>query len=374
MVRTNDQSVAGRALEAVTVRRLSRAVDPPLISGIHHIDRIEMNVVELAAGGEVGVGYTYAFAAREADSVTPLILHLCESLTGSDADPLATKSAPLWDRINFIGRGGPPVMALSAIDLALWDLHARLEGVPLHEALGLPAAEQRVYAAGGSRSLTTEGLVEEALGFRAARFTGYKMRIGAEDWRGDVARVAAVREAVGPEIELMVDANQAWSVPVAIEAAEAMGPLDLSWFEEPVDGEDFAAMAAVRAAAPMPIAAGETSYGPGPFEALVAGGCIDVLQPDLMRCGGVSGFLEVAALGRREGLEVAPHLFDQVTPQLPPLTGEGRIEMLPGWFDGLFTGFPLPVDGRVRPGTAPGTGITLSAEALAENVVGVHEL
>jgi L-alanine-DL-glutamate epimerase-like enolase superfamily enzyme len=374
MVRTNDQSALRKTLEAAIVRRVSKAVDPPLISGIHHIDRIEMNVVELSLGGETGVGYTYAFAAREADSVTPLILHLCEALAEPGSDPLATKSAPLWDRINFIGRGGPPVMALSAIDMALWDLHARLEGVPLHAALGLPGAEQRVYAAGGSRSLTTEGLVEEALGFRAAGYTGYKMRIGAEDWRGDVARVAAVREAVGPEVELMVDANQAWSVETAIQAAEAMGPLELSWFEEPVDAEDFAAMAAVRAAAPMPIAAGETGYGAGPFETLVAGGCVDVLQPDLMRCGGITGFLEVAALGRREGIEVAAHLFDQITPQLPPTEGEGRIEMLPGWFDGLFTGFPLPEGGRVRPGTAPGTGIAFSAEALAENVVGVHEL
>jgi L-alanine-DL-glutamate epimerase-like enolase superfamily enzyme len=361
-------------VESVRVLRVGRPVEPPLVSGIHHIDRIEINVVELSAAGETGVGYTYAFSAREADSVTPLVLHLGEVIAGADAADPAALAPALWQRINFIGRAGPPVMALSAIDVALWDLHARVLGVPLHEALGLPSVAQPVYAAAGSRDLSTEALAAEARGFRERGFRGYKLRIGGGDWQADVARVAAVREAIGPEMELMVDANQAWDESTAIAAATAMAPLALTWFEEPVDAEDFAAMAAVRAAAPMPIAAGETSYGPGPFEALVAGGCISVLQPDLMRCGGISGFLEVAALGRREGLEVAPHLFDQITPQLPPTEGEGRIEALPGWFDGLFTGFPLPEGGRVRPGTAPGTGITLSAEALAENVVGVHEL
>jgi L-alanine-DL-glutamate epimerase-like enolase superfamily enzyme len=362
-------------IDGVTVHRISRAVDPPLISGIHNIASIELNVVEVHSGEYTGLGYTYAFSAREAEAVTPLILHIAELLDDLEVAALRAHHSSMWRRINFIGRGGPPVMALSALDTALWDLHARTLNVPLHVLLGLPRSELRVYAAGGSRALGLEGLIAEALDFQARGYAGYKLRAGGEDWREDVRRVSGVRSALGPEMALMVDANQAWSAETAIHAAVALGPLELAWLEEPVDGEDFAATAAVRERAPMPIASGESIYGVPAFERLIAAGAVDVLQPDLMRCGGISGFLEIAEMARRAGLRISPHLFCEITPHLSSASGTEQLaEYLPGWFDGLFEGAPQTAGGSLAPGSGPGLGLSLSASALADHKIATFEL
>ena len=362
-------------IEGATLRRVSRPVQPPLVSGIHNITSLELNVVELRAAGHAGLGYTYAFSAREAEAVTPLILHLAEALVGRDLATPAAHQALMWRRINFVGRAGPSVMAMSALDVALWDLHARSVELPLHAVLGRPRIEQRVYAAGGSRALGRDELVAEALKLQALGFAGYKLRVGSEDWREDVARVTAVRTAVGSELALMVDANQAWDADIAIRAAVQLAPLALAWFEEPVDSEDFASLAAVRARAPMPIAAGESVYGVASFARMIEAGAVDVLQPDLMRCGGISGFLEIAAMGEGAGLRIAPHLFCEITPHLPSPDGVATLgEYLPGWFDGLFAGAAPPLSGVLAPGSAPGLGLSLSKSALAEHTIAEFQL
>jgi L-alanine-DL-glutamate epimerase-like enolase superfamily enzyme len=268
----------------------------------------------------------------------------------------------MWDRINFVGRAGVGVMALSAIDVALWDLNARCLGLSVTELLGGEPRTVELYGAGGWLSFSDEELVEEALKYRDAGFTAYKMRAGA-DWRADVERAGLVREAIGDEMDLMVDANQAWSVETAIEAASALAGLRLGWLEEPVDFEDFEGMARVRDTASMPIAAGETVYGPPPFRAMIAAGSVDVLQPDLMRCGGISGFLEVVEAARGTGIVVCPHLFSETSYQLVPVAGAGgRVEYLPSWFDHLFAGVPDRSGGSIAPAGTPGLGIAVSGE------------
>jgi L-alanine-DL-glutamate epimerase-like enolase superfamily enzyme len=372
---TTPDGQSGVPIEGATVRRISRPVDPPLLSGIHNIAAIELNVVELRAGPHTGLGYSYAFSAREAQAVTPLILHIAETLIGRELAAPDAHQATMWRRINFVGRGGPPVMALSALDVALWDLHARSLGRPLHAALGLPRTEQPVYVAGGSRALGLDDLVAEASRFAALGYAGYKLRVGSDDWREDVRRVAAVRSALGSEATLMADANQAWDEDTAIRAADALDELQLTWLEEPVDAEDFEAMAAVRDRAPMPIAAGESVYGVPAFARMVEAQAADVLQPDLMRCGGVSGFIKIAAMGERAGLTIAPHLFCEITPQLPSSSGATRLaEHLPGWFDGLFAGAGRPSAGELTPSSAPGLGLALSRAALDQQTVAAVEL
>jgi L-alanine-DL-glutamate epimerase-like enolase superfamily enzyme len=364
----------GATVERVVVRRLERPVAPPLVSGIHKIAMVAMNVVEVTSAGRAGLGYTYAFSRREAESVTPLLLHLGEPLVGRALDPRAT-TAEAWRRINFIGRGGPPVMALSALDVACWDLHAQLLGIPLHAALGAPRSEHEVYVAAGSLALGPEELAAEARELLAAGYAGYKLRVGGPDLDRDVERVRAVAAAIDPGAKLMVDANQAWTRAEAGAFAGRLEDLELTFFEEPIDAEDLEGLAALTASAPMPIAAGESNYGPRRFADLLAGGCLDVLQPDLMRCGGISGYLEILAAAAAAGLPVHPHLFTEIAPHLPSGDGPGPqlIEHLPGWFDDVFAGAPRPDRGRLSPGDAPGLGLSLSPLALERYVVGVWE-
>jgi mandelate racemase len=354
-------------VDGITLHRISMPIDPPAVSGGHYVASIDVNVVALRAGEQTGFGYTFAFSAEEADAVTPLLALLAEPLIGTPVADVRAHSARMWERINFIGRAGAAVMALSAIDTALWDAHARSIGVPLCTLLGLPRSEYRLYGAGGWLSLSDDELLAEAARFRDAGYTAYKLRAGSGDWRADVERVRRVRELVGPRMTMMLDVNQAWDVTTAIRAAQALEPLELRWLEEPVDAEDFEGLAAVRRKARIPIAAGETVYGVAPFDAMVRAGSVDVLQPDMMRCGGITGFLEIAALARAARLDVASHLFTEVSVHLMGLAGPGGlVEYLPGWFDHLFEGAPDTGSGVAAPPERPGLGIELSPTTLEQ--------
>jgi L-alanine-DL-glutamate epimerase-like enolase superfamily enzyme len=356
---------AGPVVEAITLHRISMPIDPPAVSGGHYVASIDVNVVALRAGEHTGLGYTFAFSAEEADAVTPLLALLAEPLLGKPVGDVRAHWAQMWERINFIGRAGASVMALSALDTALWDAHARTVGVPLCTLLGLPRAEHRLYGAGGWLSLSDDELLAEAAAFRDAGYRAYKLRAGSGDWRADVERVRMVRELLGPGIAMMLDVNQAWDVSTAIRAGRALEPFELCWLEEPIDAEDFEGMAAVRRAVPTPLAAGETVYGVAPFNAMVRQGSVDVLQPDLMRCGGITGFLEIAALARGARLAVASHLFTEVSVHLMPLAGPGGlVEYLPGWFDHLFEGTPDTSAGVARAPDRPGLGFELSPATL----------
>lgn len=351
-------------VDSVVVYRLRLPIEPPSISGTHYVEAIDINLVEIGAGEERGVGYTFAFSAHEADAVTPLILYLAKPIMGTPAAEVRGHWVRMWRQINFIGRAGPPVMALSAIDTALWDLHARQAGLPLYALLGLPRRETSTYAAGGWLSLEIEELVEEAVRSLAEGYRGFKMRLGGPDWREDVRRVQAVREAIGWDGWLMADANQAWDLDTAIRAVRALAPSGLRWLEEPIDAEDFEGMAAVRRAADMPIAAGETIYGSPPFAQMIASGSADVLQPDLMRCGGITGFFEVASLARMARLELSTHLFPEAAAHLMAVSTTGIVEHLKGWFDVLFDGAPDPGKGVLVPSEAPGLGVVPRASTL----------
>ena len=373
MIAETGTALSGARIDSVTISRVGVPIEPPMISGAHYIASIDCNVVEINSGGETGVGYSFAFFPLEADSVTPLIRHLAAGLPGSPVSVLRDFGGEAWKRINFVGRAGPAVMALSAIDVALWDLNARHLGVSLAESLGGVPAPATLYGAGGWLSFSEEELVDEALDFRRKGFSGYKMRAGSDDWRDDVRRAALVRDAIGDEMDLMLDANQAWSVETAKEAAAALEPLRLAWLEEPVDCHDYSGLAAVRREAPMPIAAGETVYGSEPFRQMAELDSLDVLQPDLMRCGGISGFLEIVAQAPADA-RICPHLFTEIAAQLVPVAGNGPVEYLPSWFSHLFDGVPEVVDGTLAPHHGKGLGISLSEECRERWQVARFEL
>ncbi|HEX4730672.1 MAG TPA: mandelate racemase/muconate lactonizing enzyme family protein [Solirubrobacterales bacterium] len=359
-------------IEGFAAHRVSLPIDPPQLSGGHRIASIDLNLVEAHAGEHTGVGYSFAFSPLEADSVQPLIRYLGEPLVGSPVTAVRTHWAQMWKRLGtFLGRSGPPMMALSAIDVALWDLHCRRLGRPLADVLGLPRLEVPLYGAGGFLSDTEEHVITEALSFRDAGFRAYKMRAGGPDLDEDVRRVYGVREAIGPEMKLMLDVNQAWDVNTTVRAMRDLEGARLHWLEEPLDAEDFEGLAEVRRRAPMAIAAGETVYGLAPLIRMLELGSVDVLQPDLMRCGGITGFLEIAAHARAAKVVVAAHLFTEISPHLMALSGAGNMtEYLPGWFDPLFDGAPDPSHGVVRAGDAPGLGLSLAADLGSDRLRG----
>jgi D-galactarolactone cycloisomerase len=230
-------------------------------------------------------------------------------------DPLETSVT--WDRLyNWTrdqGQKGLTISALSAVDIALWDIKGKALGVPVFTLLGGAYRKRaRAYATGlyepqGVPSVTA-ALVEEALGYRDAGFCGMKLKVGY-DVRTDLAYIRAIRDAIGPDLLLMVDANHAYNASEAIRLARAMEPYDIHWFEEPVPPEDLDGYAEVKRQASMLIAGGECEYTRYGFRELINRRCVDVLQPDLCAMGGFSEMLKVIAMASAANLSVIPHVW-----------------------------------------------------------------
>jgi len=338
----------------------------PMRTAIHATTHTHNALVEVCADGVVGQGAALTLAAGQARAVCSMLEDLAGLLHGRDPREIRALSAAMQQRLSLTGQSGIGLLALSALDTALWDLHARAAARPLFRVLGGTAAELPVYAQPGWLSLTVEELVEEALGLQELGFRHYKMRVGAPDWRSDLARVTRVREALHPATALLVDANQGWSRLDALAATRALDDLGLFWIEEPVAVDDVAGMAQVAAAISTPVAAGESVFGTEGLRPLIEHRAAAVLMPDLQHCGGPTGFLLAAAQAQLAGLPVSNHLFLETSVHLLAACPNAYIvEYMPGWWDDLYERPPQITDGVVRPGEEPGIGVRFRDDAAA---------
>ena len=357
-------------IESFRTYHVSLPIEPPITSGRHFIDQIDHVLIEIHAGGLIGHGYTFGFSTDQVRAVRWLVRDLAGSVVGRDAGAVKDVWDSLWERINFIGQAGASVMALAAVDTAMWDLLGQASGMPLYRLLGGEGGRVPLYAAGGWLSLPVEGLVEEAQSFVADGYRAYKLRVGQADWRRDVERVAAVRDAIGPDVGLMVDVNQAWSVDQAIGFGKAIAPYGLGWIEEPVAADDFDGAARVAAALDVPVAAGETVFTSAGFERIIDARAADILQPDLMRCGGPTEFLRVLTLAERARLPVVSHLFAEISAHLLCTTRRRLLaEHLPSWSSHLFSVGPVVEHGEIVLNDRPGLGVEFSSDTISRYAI-----
>lgn len=318
-------------------------------------------MVQAHGGNKIGLGYTYADAAT-ATLVRDL---LSKVVKGQDA--MAPRSC--WNAMvsctRNLGRPGIVSMAISAVDVALWDLKARLLNLPLITLLGAVRTSVPIYGSGGFTSYSDDQLQHQFAGWVEQGITRVKMKVG-RDAAADVRRVEIARAAIGPNAELFVDANGAYSRKQALEQAKKFADLNVSWFEEPVSSDDLAGLRLLRDRGPagMDFAAGEYGYDAGYFRRMLSAGAVDVLQADATRCGGITGFLQVAPLCEAHHIPLSAHtapsvhihLGCTVTPlrHLEYFHDHVRIESM------FFDGASSPVNGELSPDLSrPGTGIEL---------------
>lgn len=337
-------------------------------------DDTTMVVVRVHAGGEEGIGWTFA-SASAADLVKGPI---ARALDGLDA----TATSLAWMRMNHavrnIGRPGLAWEAISAVDIALWDLHAKLLGLPLARLLGPARRACPIYGSGGFTSYDDRTLADQLGGWAERGFRAVKMKVGRNDAR-DRERVRVARAAIGPDVELFVDANGAWSRKEALAQAEAFARWGVSWLEEPVSSEDREGLRLVRDRAPagMEVTAGEYGYVLADFRRLLEADCLDVVQADVTRCGGVTGLLAVASLCEAFGMPLsthcAPHIHAHVGCALRPLRhleyfhDHARIEHL------VFDGALEPHAGMLAPDwSRPGLGVELRADVVGDRLAPVR--
>jgi L-alanine-DL-glutamate epimerase-like enolase superfamily enzyme len=261
-------------------------------------------VAEVKAGDQTGLGYTYADGAT-ARLLNDLLAHVLE---GCDAMATSANWLAMVRSIRNLGRPGISSMAIAAADSALWDLKARLIGLPLVTLLGAARNSIPVYGSGGFTSYDESRLTKQLAGWAEQGIPRVKMKIGREPHK-DSARVAAARKAIGSCVELFVDANGAYTRKQALGLAGRFSEFGVSWFEEPVSSDDLDGLRLMRDRAPngMQIAAGEYGYDLPYFESMLAAGAVDVLQADASRCGGITGFLQVAALCEARSLPLSAH-------------------------------------------------------------------
>jgi L-alanine-DL-glutamate epimerase-like enolase superfamily enzyme len=356
--------VTGPALTAVDTAVYVIPTDAPEADGTLTWDKTTMVVVTAHAGGERGLGWSYTSAAAQA----VVSEDLAATVIGRDAFDIAGTAEAMARQVRNIGRPGVAAMAISAVDIALWDLKARLLARSLTSLLGRAARDVPVYGSGGFTSYddtrTRQQLSEWAQKERIGRV---KIKIG-ESWGGnerrDLARAELAREVIGPDAELYVDANGGYSVGQAVRVADELGAIGVTWFEEPVSSQDLAGLAAVRQQVRPDVAAGEYSWSLADSARLIDAGAVDCLQLDVTRCGGISEFLRGAALAAAHNLQVsghcAPNLHAHAGAAVPNLRhieyfhDHQRIERM------LFEGTLDPSGGAMRPDPdRPGHGLNL---------------
>lgn len=288
----------------VTTRELRWKRDVPITNGLHTYTHHDIAFV----GVETDAGVTGYGVGRPKDGERAFREQFGAMLVGRD--PLMSEAiwADLWSP-KLYGRRGLETRALSSIDMALWDIKGKVAGLPLYQLLGGYRRDIPAYAAGGYYA-PGKGLKElqaEMVDFVQRGARAVKMKVGAIEITEDVARVRAAREALGPSIKLMVDANCAYRAHDAISLARRIEDLDIFWFEEPVQPDDYDGFRRIAAASSITLATGENEYTKHGFRDLIATQAIGILQPDARYCGGVTEFMKIAALAQAHGLDICPH-------------------------------------------------------------------
>jgi L-alanine-DL-glutamate epimerase-like enolase superfamily enzyme len=323
-------------------------------------------VAQPRAGDHTGLGFTYATGA----CATLIREVLAEVVLGADPMDVPGVWAEMVRAIRNLGRPGIASMAIAAVDTALWDLKARLLGQPLCRLLGMVCDQVPVYGSGGFTSLTDAELVAQLTGWAQRDGIGrVKMKVGTA-WGGrprqDLQRVGLVREALGDEVELYVDANGGYTRKQAVRLGRAFADQGVSWFEEPVSSDDLDGLREVRDQTSADVAAGEYGYDLAYFRRMVQAGAVDCLQADVSRCAGITEWLRVAALAAAHGLELSAHCAQSLT--VHPATAVPNLRHLEYFADHartdrlLFDGVLDPTGGVLRPDLSrPGAGLELKA-------------
>jgi L-alanine-DL-glutamate epimerase-like enolase superfamily enzyme len=323
--------------------------------------------------GLVGFGYTGTHAAASLDRlITSCISDVYAPLLLNE-DPREVRSLHcklLFDPpSHWVGRGGITQMALSAVDIALWDLKAKAMGEPLWHLLGGSATKlvEAYNTDCGWLNLSNEKLVDgcrymiEEEGFAAV-----KMKVGKPDPKEDLERVEAVRSAIGSKPRLMVDANAKWNLPMAIQYGSRFADFDVTWFEEPLWHDDVRGHACLAKAIDTPLALGELLYNRDQFREFVTAEAVHYLQPDASRCGGITGLWEIADLGLAHNIPVSPHHGDMMQAQLHAViahSGCSQLEFIP-WTLHCFEEPVCVKDGRYRIPEQPGAGTTITPDSF----------
>jgi len=331
---------------------------------ITHFELVTARVLD--SDGAEGLGYTFTVGTGGAAIHVLIERYLAPLVTGEEADRIEPLWQKMWWALHYGGRGGPVVLAISAIDIALWDLVAKRRGQPLWRMLGGYDPRVPCYAGGIDLQFPLDKLLRQSDGFREQGFRAIKMKVGRANLSEDIERVRAMREHLGDDFPLMADANMRWSVDQAVRAARALRNFGLVWLEEPTIPDDVSGHARIVREGGVPIATGENMRTLWEFKQMIEAGGVTFPEPDVSNCGRVTVFMKIAHLAEAFNLPVTSHGVHDLTVHLLAAVPNRSYLEVHGFGLDRFMAEPVRIaDGVAIAPERPGHGVTLDFKALA---------
>jgi mandelate racemase len=353
-------------IRALTARCVEAPLARPLRTASGEIPGAPLVLIDvLTEEGITGRAYVFGYTPLTLAPIARFLENLNDALKGKSIGPVE-RASEFEGRFRLLGRQGLVGMALSGLDMALWDALGRTRNVAVVGLLGGEAAG----GAAGVPAYDSYGAIDPVADRRALEaslargFRAIKIKLGLGDLRQDTEIAGAVREIIGPDVALMVDYNQSLDVPEAVRRIRRLAKYDIAWIEEPVPAEDIAGHARVRAASPVPIQTGENWWFPLDMAKAIAAGACDYAMPDLMKIGGVTGWQRAMGLAEAAGIPVSSHIFVEASAHVLPVTPTAHwLEYMP-LADAILAEPAAVVDGNVAP-RGPGLGMDWDEKAVA---------
>jgi L-alanine-DL-glutamate epimerase-like enolase superfamily enzyme len=317
-----------------------------------------------------GWGYTYTIGHGGVALQSLIERELKPILIGADPRCIEQLWERMWWHLHYIGRGGLPVFAIAAVDIALWDLKGHKESEPLWRLLGGYSGTAKAYAGGIDLHLDMDGLLKQTQANLDHEFRAIKMKVGRDRLSEDVERVAAVRDLIGPDIPLMVDANMRWTAEKAIRAAQQFREFDIYWLEEPTIPDDFKGHARIAKEGGVPVAAGENLHTIYEFRNMIQDGGIAFPEPDVSNIGGITNWVRVAKLAYAHNLPVTTHGVHELHLHLlAAVPNPSYLEVHGFGLERFMLNPPALVDGVMTAPNKPGHGVEFDWQALQQHRV-----